>query len=466
MAQESKRSLGITLVILLAAFIAWMHDGYSLVLISALSTELQAYFVGISDAHIGLVISLQFVFTVPGAILFGELGDRFGRKKALILSIAWDAVFSSLTALVPANAFWLFAVLRLCSGLGVSWGISFSIISEYFSPKKRGAAGGLVHSTFILGYIGAILTTMVIGPFGWQWCFLTALFPFPFLILFWFALPESAVWSEYEEIRKSRGEKHKLRVKEIFSKKWAKLTILLIILFWFAETAYHAMVDLAPQFFQYLFAYNEISASATARLETFFAQIFQNLFQYSGGSTAKTTSLLFMLIVMAIAAVGLIFFGFLSDYIGRKRAFGLDNIIGITGGVIFAITILFAFNSNVLLVTSIIIALGFGLHGIFGVWSSELYDTELRASANSIIFSVARGASFGGFFVGLISDTLNPFGSITERLLNPLVSMTALGTGMSISLIAFVAIFITLLFVPEPKDKTITALSKSDIIKP
>ncbi len=466
MAQESKRALGTTVVILLAAFIAWMHDGYSLVLISALSTELQAYFVGISDAHIGLVISLQFVFTVPGAVLFGELGDRFGRKKALILSIAWDAVFSSLTALVPANMFWLFAVLRLCSGLGVSWGISFSIISEYFSPKKRGAAGGLVHSTFILGYIGALVITMILGPIGWQWCFLTALFPFPFLILFWIALPESEVWSEYEEIRKKKGEKHKLRVKEIFSKKWVKLTILLTLLFYFAETAYHAMVDLAPQFFQYLFTYNEISASATARLETFIAQIFQNFFQYTGGTTAKTTSLLYMLVVMVIAAIGLFFFGFLSDYIGRKRAFGLDNIVGITGGVIFAITIFFAYNSNALLITSIIIALGFGLHGIFGVWSSELYDTELRASANSIIFSIARGASFGGFFVGLISDALNPFGSITERLLNPLVSMTALGTGMSISLIAFIAIFITLLFVPEPKDKTITALSKSDIIKP
>jgi len=441
MTEREKLSKFTVLVIIIAAAIAWMHDGYSLVLISTLSTELQAFFVGITTSHIGLIISLQFVFTVPGAILFGEIGDRYGRKKALLISIAWDSIFSSMTALVPANMFWLFAILRLLSGLGVSWGISFSLISEYFKPKRRGAVGGLVHSTFVFGYVAALLVSMLIGPYGWQWCFVTALFPFPFLVLFWFYLPESAVWSEYDKISKESGQKQKLRVKEIFSKKWAKLTILLIILFWFAETAYHALVDHAPEFFQYIFA-------------------------LAGASNPKTSSLLFMLVIMVIAAGGLFFFGFLSDYIGRKKAFGLDNLIGIIGGVFFVIFTLLMFNQTIILISAVIITIGFGLHGIFGVWSSELYDTELRASANSIIFSIARGLSFGAFFVGLIADTLNPFGTIEDRLANPEISIVALGTGMSLSLIAMIGVFISLLFVPEPLDKEITAISKSDIIKP
>lgn len=441
MTEREKLSKFTVLVIIIAAAIAWMHDGYSLVLISTLSTELQAFFVGITTSHIGLIISLQFVFTVPGAILFGEIGDRFGRKKALLISIAWDSIFSSMTALVPANMFWLFAIMRLLSGLGVSWGISFSLISEYFKPKRRGAVGGLVHSTFVFGYVAALLVSMLIGPYGWQWCFVTALFPFPFLVLFWFYLPESAVWSEYDKISKESGQKQKLRVREIFSKKWAKLTILLTILFWFAETAYHALVDHAPEFFQYIFA-------------------------LAGAGNPKTSSLLFMLGVMVIAAGGLFFFGFLSDYIGRKKAFGLDNLIGIIGGVIFVIFTLLIFNQTIILISAVIITLGFGLHGIFGVWSSELYDTELRASANSIIFSVARGLSFGAFFVGIIADTINPFGTIEERLANPEISIVALGTGMTLSLIAMIGVFISLLFVPEPLDKEITAISKSDIIKP
>ncbi|TFF92851.1 MAG: MFS transporter [Promethearchaeota archaeon] len=442
MTEREKLSKFTILVIIMAASIAWMHDGYSLVMISTLSTELQAFFIGISTTQIGLVISLQFVFTVPGAILFGEIGDRFGRKKALIISIAWDAVFSSMTALVPANMFWLFAVLRLLSGLGVSWGISFSLISEYFRPKRRGAIGGLVHSTFVFGYVGALLVSLLIGPYGWQWCFLTALFPFPFLVLFWFFLPESVVWSEYDRITKESGVKQKLRIREIFSKKWIKLTVVLTVLFWFAETGYHALVDHAPEFFQYLFA-------------------------TAGATNPKASSLIFMLVIMLIAAGGLFFFGFLSDYIGRKKAFGIDNVIGIIGGILFVIFTLWIFNQTIILISAIVITLGFGLHGIFGVWSSELYDTELRASANSIIFSIARGLSFGALFVGLIADSLFLSPDVEVRLtLYPLHSLQALGIGMTLSLIAMIGVFISLLFVPEPVDKQITALSKSDIIKP
>ncbi len=440
MSEVKKVTKFTTLVIILAAIIAWMHDGYSLVLISLLATELKMFF-GVNDAAIGLVISLQFVFTVPGAILFGEIGDRFGRKKALIISIAWDAIFSSLTAIVPSDGFLLFAVLRLISGLGVSWGIAFSLISEHFSSKRRGAAGGLVHSTFVVGYIAAIIVTLIIGPLGWQWCFLTALFPIPFIILFWFALPESAVWKEYDQGMKEREEKQKFRVKEIFSSKWLKLTILLTLLFWCAEIAYHSLVDLAPVFFEYLFA-------------------------FQGAANPKSSALIYMLLLMMIAALGLFFFGVLSDYIGRKKAFLIDNLFGIFGGAMFAIFALVIFNNSIILTSAIFITLGFGLHGIFGVWSSELYDTEVRASANSIIFSIARGASFGGFFVGLISDTLNPYTTTAERLANPFISLQALGTGMLLSLVAFIGVFIVLHFVPEPKDKTITALSKTEVLEP
>jgi MFS family permease len=434
----SKRSYtkGTLLVITLAAIIGWMHDGYSLVLISTLATRIKEYF-NVGDAAIGLVISLQFVFTVPGAILFGELGDRFGRKKALIVSIAWDAVFSACTAFVPKGEFLLFAILRMCSGLGVSWGISFSLISEYFSSKRRGAAGGLVHSTFVLGYISAIIVTMLLGPLGWQVCFLTALFPIPFLILFWFALPESEVWSEFDKISKEKQVKQKLRVRELFSRKWLKLTLLLIVLFWFAETAYHTLVDFAPVFFEYLFTYNGLT-----------------------GDAAKNAALNIMLVYMIIAAFVLFFFGFLSDYIGRKKAFFIDNLFGVVGGFLLLMFLFPFFNDSMIFISAGLITAGFGLHGIFGVWSSELYDTELRASANSIIFSIARGAGFGGFLTGLISDILNPYSTTAERLLHPLISLQALGTGMLLSLIAFIGVLVVAKFVPEPKDKILTPESK------
>ena len=439
MTKTKNRSKATLAVVVIAAMIAWMHDGYSLILITILANDIKEYF-GVGDMAIGLVISLQFVCTVPGAILFGELGDRFGRKKALIISIAWDAVFSALTGLVPKNAFFLFLILRMISGLGVSWGISFSLVSEYFSPKRRGLAGGLVHSTFILGFIGAIIVALLISPYGWQYCFMTALFPFPFLILFWFKLPESEIWFEYDQMIKDQKIKQQIRIKEILSKKWLKITILLIILFWCAEIAYHMLVDFAPVLLEYVF---------TIR----------------GAPNPRNAALFFMLGVMGVAAVALLFFGGLSDYIGRKKAFVLDSLLGFFGAILFGVTILFFFDTTMILIAATLITASFGLHGIFGVWSSELYDTDIRASANSIIFSVARGASFGGFIVGLISDTLNPYESTTERLAHPLVSAKALGTGMLLCLFAFIAILIVIYFIPEPKDKEIVAVKPSKTIK-
>lgn len=429
-----ERSKFTSFVIILAAIIAWMHDGFSLVLISVLANDLKVYF-GVGDAAIGLVISLQFICTVPGAILFGEIGDRYGRKTALILSTAWDACFSALTALVPPDGFIIFLILRLTSGLGVSFGISFSLISEHFTPRRRGAAGGLVASTFVIGYISAIIAVLFISPFGWQYCFLTALFPLPFLVLFWFTLPESEIWSEFDEISKERKTKQKIRVKEIFSRKWLKITLLLTLLYWLTELAYHMTVDLAPVLLEYIFT-------------------------YAGASNPRSSALILMLILMLIGGSVLIVFGALSDSIGRKKAFYVDAIIGLIGSAMFGIFLFLIYDHTMIIVSTIFLATSFGMISIFGVWSSELYDTEMRASANGVIFSIARGLSFGGFIVGLISDILNPYSTTSERLAHPLISARALGVGLFITFFAFLAILIVLSFVPEPEDKEIIAMAK------
>ncbi|MBA7676668.1 hypothetical protein ES703_84912 [subsurface metagenome] len=67
--------------------------------------------------------------------------------------------------------------------------------------------------------------------------------------------------------------------------------------------------------------------------------------------------------------------------------------------------------------------------------------------------------------MGLISDSLNPYTTTAERLANPFISLQALGTGMLLCLLAYIGVFIVLFFVPEPKDKIITAISKPKILE-
>ena len=248
--------------VLIAGVIGWAHDGFAIVLVSLLATTISVYY-GVDKIAIGFVFSAQYVMTVFGAAFFGELADRFGRKNVLLLSVLWDSIFTSLSAFAPN--FLIFALLRLISGLGVSWGISFSLLSETFPSEKRGFAGGLVHATFVVGYIGAVIVTLIFGDIdpiilgpglvldGWRICFLSALFPIPFLMYLEFALDESQVWSDYKKAAQI-GEEIKpetIRIFDILRGKWLKFTVLLTLLFWLSEFAYHTLADWAPTYFEY-----------------------------------------------------------------------------------------------------------------------------------------------------------------------------------------------------------------------
>jgi MFS family permease len=355
-------------IVLIAAAIGWSHDAVGLTLINFLAEPIMKDF-NVGTLEVGFVFSAQYIFCIFGAMLFGELGDRFGRKNALILSILWVVVFSVLSALAPN--FWVLAVLRLISGMGVTWGLAFTYISEIYSPKRRGLFGGLIHATFVFGFILSALSVSLIYPdFGWRACFLVTLYPIPFLILFAKYLPESKIWEkhtkEVEEKSLSLGEIAK-------SREFLKLMILATFLFWLAEFAYHAIVDWSPTFIIREFGYEPEEAS---------------------------------LLVMKISFVALFilpFIGFISDYIGRRTSFAVSAAVGLLGCVLLGYFTLVNYSEQMAILSLFIIPLGFGSHALFGVWSSELFPTRVRATATSVIFSIARGLSLGGLIVGYIA---------------------------------------------------------------
>ena len=436
--------------VLIAGVIGWAHDGFALVLVSLLATTISAAY-GVDKVAIGFVFSAQYVMTVFGAAFFGELADRFGRKNILLLSVLWDSIFTSLSAFAPN--FIIFAILRLISGLGVSWGISFSLLSETFSSEKRGMAGGLVHATFVAGYIGAVIVALLfgnadpisLGPFvleGWRICFLSALFPVPFLIYLEFTLDESQVWSDYKEATQLGDEvkPEKIRTFDILKGKWLKYTFLLTLLFWLSEFAYHTLADWAPTYFEYLFVYE---------------------LQNAGGNvdSAGTLAMVVMLGVMVIAAFALFTTGWLSDRIGRRNAFIGCSIIGLIGASIF-----FASNFLIVPVVTPLIVIGclvltvsFGMHGVFGVWSSEVFPTRIRATATSLVFSVARGLAWGAFFVGIVAETLEP---TVPVLTDPLGHAQALAVAMLACTFAYLAMLVVPRLIPETKGIDITAIEE------
>jgi len=356
------------IIVLIAAAIGWSHDAVGLTLLNFLAEPIMQEF-NVTTLEVGFVFSAQYILSIFGAMLFGELGDRFGRKNALILSILWVVFFSVLSAFAPS--FWVLAALRLISGMGVTWGLAFTYISEVYSPKRRGLFGGIIHATFIFGLIISALTVSYIYPvYGWRASFFVTLYPLPFLLLFAKYLPESRIWERHTQ---DEGVQ-RIRLGEIVRNRYfLKLMVLSTFLFWLAEFAYHAIVDWSPTFIIRKFGY----------------------------SPEKASFLVMQISLVALVILPLV--GFISDYIGRRKSFAFSALLGLTGSVMLGYFTLVDFRLEMAIASLFIIPLGFGSHALFGVWSSELFPTKVRATATSVIFSVARGLSFGGFIVGYMA---------------------------------------------------------------
>ena len=375
-------------LVFIACALGWAFDAVGLTLINFVAPEIMTTW-GVDEAAVGFVFSAQYVATVPGAILFGNLADRYGRKNLLLFSVLWDAILTSLTAIAPS--FEVLAILRILSGMGVSWGIAYALLGEVFSPKRRGFFGGLMHSMFLLGYILSAVAAITIAPvYGWQNTFLVALIAVPVILLLYLAMPESMLWQRLSDEEREADVPLRTGISQVFRQGLGKLLVLAVVLFWAAEFAYHAIVDWGPTFLEVELSY--------------------------GASEADTIVLLISLVAMLILPA----FGLLSDKVGRRLSFVLSAVIGLIATIMLGVFAILIPERNLAVAALFIIPAGFGSHALFGVWASEMFPTESRAAATSVIFSLARGLSFGGWFVGILA------------------TMVGLSYGMMLAIIGFV----------------------------
>ncbi len=144
---------------------------------------------------------------------------------------------------------------------------------------------------------------------------------------------------------------------------------------------------------------------------------------------------------IAILAIPiLILIGAVSDYIGRRVSFSLSALLGMSASLMVWYYTMIVFDQSKALAALFAIPLGFGSHALFGVWLSEIYPTMIRATGTGFVFSVARGLSFGGFIVGIL----------TERLGIPLVTSM-----MMLAAALFLTMSVLAWLLPETKQKVI-----------
>jgi SHS family lactate transporter-like MFS transporter len=143
-----------------AAYLAWTLDAFDYFVLVFLLTDISKAF-GVSRTEVAVATTLTLAFRPLGALLFGRLADRFGRRPVLMLVTALYSVSGFATAFAPSLV--AFLVIRGLFGvaMGGVWGIGASLAFETIQPRARGFVSGLLQSGYPTGYLAASLA------FGW-----------------------------------------------------------------------------------------------------------------------------------------------------------------------------------------------------------------------------------------------------------------------------------------------------------
>ncbi len=159
-------------------------------------------------ASLGGVLGSCALFGVlVGALLVGAVGDRVGRRRPMLVSIAWLSVGMGLTSL--ATSAMMFGTLRFLTGLGIGALVATTaaVVSEFAPKGRKNLANAIVYSGVPLGStLSALAAILFLEPIGWRGLFLLGTLPLVTLLpVAWFKLPESPAWLESRAARHIAG---------------------------------------------------------------------------------------------------------------------------------------------------------------------------------------------------------------------------------------------------------------------
>ncbi|HEV2464102.1 MAG TPA: MFS transporter [Acidobacteriaceae bacterium] len=227
-----------------SGILGWVLDAFDFFVVIFLFDALAVRF-HVSKAYIVYTLTLTLAMRPVGALLFGAIADRFGRKWPLVLCVLYFSAMTILSGL--STTFAMFAIFRGLYGLGMGgyWGIGASYAMECAPVRMRGFLSGFMEAGYSIGYLIVALAIQPISAhLGWRAAFFVGA-PIALLIavLAWLA-PESAAW------RTQRAAS--LRV--IFRSLWShgRLFVYLLALMAALLCLSHGAQDLYPDFLKSL----------------------------------------------------------------------------------------------------------------------------------------------------------------------------------------------------------------------
>lgn len=311
---EKKRATTVRWVVAISA-LAMLFDGYDLVIYGTILPVLlrdPSQIGAVSPALAGQLGSYALVGVMIGALGAGAISDVIGRRRLMLVNIAWFSIGMGLTALVTST--FAFGLMRFLTGIGVGALVATAgaIVAEFAPPGRRHVYNAIVYCGVPAGGVMASLLALVVrDQLGWRPLFWVGATPLLFLLPMAFAkLPESPLWLQ------SRGRMDEARAVA------AKTGVPLV------EHA-EAGVTAEPA------AKEKAGFNALASRQYFLPTFFLGLMSFTGllltyglntwlpeimgqNGYGKSYSLLFLLLLNLGAIVGAMSASFFADRIGPR----------------------------------------------------------------------------------------------------------------------------------------------------
>ena len=388
----------------------------------------------------GYATSIFVAGWAMGGLIFGSLGDRFGRAKMLTLTVL---IYSVCTGLSAFSTGWAdFAAYRFLTGLGVGgvFGLAVAIVADTLPDRSRAGALGMLQALSAVGNVTAGVVSMFIGSLesrgvipagrGWTYMFLVGAIPAFLCVFIQMRLKEPEKWVKAREAGRIAGVKFGSYTALLGDPRWRSPALLGMLLCVSGVIGLWGIGFFSPELV------GDVIKASLIKEGVPEAEIAGRQQFWIGVNS----------IVQNLGAfVGMLFFTRMAQSMGRKPAFA----IGYVAALVVTVAYFQLFNGRGdIWMSAIMGACQLGLFAGFAIYLPELFPTSLRSTGTSFCYNVGRFlAASGPFTMGSLQAALKAGADTPEA------KLAAFRNACSYMSCVFLLGLVALAFLPETKGR-------------